>query len=193
MFWAPRATALPASASRTAASAGKGGHTSTSTPGGVPIDSRRREASFAASAIVPCIFQFPAISGVRMGTGQYTFAPEGVNAYRGGERPGRHAEGLTGASPPPMISNEGGFMRYVALLTALAAASAARAQDVQDLKVGDRVRVTLKNKNEIIGLVKLPARLSPRQLLEIKNPQAFDLSEEDSITLDLSLDNPRLG
>src|SRR6266567_4483023 len=65
-FWAPSPTAEPPSTSATAASAVKGGHTTTSTPRGRLSPSRTDWASARASAKPPCIFQLPTTSGVRM-------------------------------------------------------------------------------------------------------------------------------
>src|SRR6266545_2081103 len=65
-FCAPSPTAEPPSTSATAASAVKGGHTTTSTPRGRLSPSRTDWASARASAKPPCIFQLPTTRGVRM-------------------------------------------------------------------------------------------------------------------------------
>src|SRR5439155_10418153 len=65
-FCAPSPTTEPPSTSATAASAVKGGHTTTSTPRGRLSPSRTDWASARASAKPPCIFQLPTTRGVRM-------------------------------------------------------------------------------------------------------------------------------
>ncbi|MHC4606012.1 MAG: hypothetical protein ACYTAF_03660 [Planctomycetota bacterium] len=86
-------------------------------------------------------------------------------------------------------------MRHLIALTALllAACTAAAQEGYDKVKVGDRIDIILKNGNSLGGLVKLPARLTIKEHLDVKTPEAFDLSKETDITLDLSAFNPALG
>jgi len=65
MFCAPRPMRVPASASRAAASAVNGGHTTASTCSSGSGSARTATAKARVSAIVLCIFQLPTMSGLR--------------------------------------------------------------------------------------------------------------------------------
>lgn len=86
-------------------------------------------------------------------------------------------------------------MRIAGTLTALVIlASAALAQEGYDkIKVGDRVQVTLNNKNVIQGHVRTPVHLTPAQRDKKVSSEDFDLSKTPNLTLDLTYSNPGLG
>jgi hypothetical protein len=80
------------------------------------------------------------------------------------------------------------------VLAILLTSGIVQAQEGYDkIKVGDRIQITLRNKNSMSGHVALPLRLTPLEMDAITEPDKFDLSKETYITLDLSLQNPGLG
>lgn len=81
----------------------------------------------------------------------------------------------------------------LALASLLVPAPAAAQEGVDKVHVGDRVRVTFRNKNTIVGHLALPIRFSDTERKAVSDPTGFDYSKEETLTIDLTTEYPALG